>query len=85
MVDARQILQPKFSYYKETDNASSLESVILTSHTTDSKQSVRISAGVIENLIDFDLGKPIIYQFLTSIIFEPMSLLRNYFLFIVYD
>lgn len=51
MADARQILQPRFAYYKEIDTESRLESVILK---TASKDAIRISAGVVEHLSDFE-------------------------------
>ena len=51
MVDARQILQPRFAYYKEVDTTSKLESVILT---TRGKDAFRISAGIMEYVEDLE-------------------------------
>lgn len=52
MVDARQILQPRFEYYRETDTKTKLESVVLGK--TNMKEGVRISLGITEHISDLE-------------------------------
>jgi hypothetical protein len=55
MVDARQILQPRFSYFRETDKNTKLESVILGHNNQ--KKAFRISKGITEYINDFEVYK----------------------------
>ena len=52
MVDARQILQPRFEYYRETDTKTKLESVVLG--RTNMKDGVRISLGITEHISNLE-------------------------------
>ena len=52
MVDARQILQPRFTYVKEVDSKNSLESVIL--RYSNMKEAIRVSQGITEYISDFE-------------------------------
>lgn len=52
MVDARQILQPRFTYVKETDTETKLESVILGD--SNGKEAIRISQGITEYFDDIE-------------------------------
>ena len=55
MFDARQILQPRFTYTREISSETGFESVLL-SHTN-SKEAVRVSQGITEFINDFEVYK----------------------------
>lgn len=55
MVDARQILQPRFTYVLETDARTRIGAVILGHANT--KEALRISQGIIQHIPDLDVYK----------------------------